>query len=300
VTARRLRCSVAAELAGDPMEATAPPADRWLLVEHAGPWGRHAITESNLDPVVAAELVRWTRTHRARVGLIRRPGAPHRTLKTGRWYLADARPGREAIRTGWYSAETQLLDVLGEPAPGEPSEEPIYLVCTHGRHDTCCALRGRPVADALARAFPERTWECTHIGGDRFAANLVVLPHGLYYGRLQPQHALEVVNLHESGHVDPRWLRGRSSMVAPAQAAQHHARQAGGDTRIDAYRVLSCEPQQQGEWLVCMVGDGGGPVEVTVRAWLHDAGRPLTCSATHPDRFRMFDVRWVRGGLVDP
>ena len=55
------------------------------------------------------------------------------------------------------------------PSPAlEP--EPMLLVCTHGVHDTCCAVRGRPVAAALARRWPEATWECSHVGGDRFAA----------------------------------------------------------------------------------------------------------------------------------
>ena len=70
-------------------------------------------------------------------------------------------------------------------SPGlTPHAGPGLRVCTHGRHDTCCAERGRPVAAALAAAHPELTWEVSHIGGDRFAANALVLPHGLYYGRL--------------------------------------------------------------------------------------------------------------------
>ena len=62
-------------------------------------------------------------------------------------------------------------------------------VCTHGRHDACCAERGRPVAAALAAAHPEQTWEVSHIGGDRFAANVLVLPDGLYYGRVSAADA---------------------------------------------------------------------------------------------------------------
>jgi len=27
-------------------------------------------------------------------------------------------------------------------------QQPLYLVCTHGTHDVCCAVRGRPVAAA--------------------------------------------------------------------------------------------------------------------------------------------------------
>jgi hypothetical protein len=297
----RLRCSVAAERAGDPLEATAPPADRWLLVEHAGPWGRHAITESGLHPAAAAAFAGWTTSHRARVALIRRPGAAHRTRKAGRWYKVDARPGHEALRTGVFTDEAQLVDVLADPAPGEPSPEPLYLVCTHGKHDTCCALRGRPVAEALAGAYPQRTWECTHVGGDRFAANVVMLPHGLYYGQVTPRDVVDLAKRYEAGTLDLERLRGRSSLPAPVQAAQHHARLASGETAVDAYPPLSVEPIGPQRWRVRLAGPGGTTVVVTLRATLRETDRPLTCTGTAPDRFRVFepvDLRSVDGNDV--
>ena len=72
-------------------------------------------------------------------------------------------------------------------APDWPRVDgPLFGVCTHGRHDACCAERGRPVAAALTASHPAETWEISHMGGDRFAANMVVLPEGLYYGRMDP------------------------------------------------------------------------------------------------------------------
>ena len=291
-----LRCAAAAARAGDPLEATAPPADHWLLVEHAGPWGPHAITESRLPSATADALARWTVSSRARVALIRRPGAPHRRRKTGRWCRVDARPGRESLRWGSYSDDGELVGVLADPTAGEPSTEPVYLVCTHGRHDPCCALRGRPVAQALAIAYPNRTWECTHVGGDRFAANLVMLPHGLYYGQVGPHEAVDIAKRHEDGMLDLGRLRGRSSLAAPVQAAQHHARLASGDAAIDAYPPLSTELTGPGEWLVRLAGADGVPVAVTVRATVREASRHLTCSGPVPDWFRVFELVDLRHG----
>ena len=88
-------------------------------------------------------------------------------------------------------------------SPGlTPHTAPVLAVCTHGRHDTCCAERGRPVAAGLAEAYPEETWEASHIGGDRFAANLLVLPFGLYFGRLDPASARGVARLLAAGDVE--------------------------------------------------------------------------------------------------
>jgi hypothetical protein len=111
-------------------------------------------------------------------------------------------------------------------------------VCTHGRHDACCAERGRPVAAALARAHPEETWEVSHIGGDRFAANLLVLPAGLYYGRLDAVSALSVAGSHLAGQVDLDHLRGRSGWPMPVQAAEIALRRDLAETRGDALRLV--------------------------------------------------------------
>ena len=76
-----------------------------------------------------------------------------------------------------------------EPPGGgwEHVQESLILVCTNGRHDQCCANLGRPLVRALRDSpWADRVWECSHIGGDRFAANVVVLPDSLYFGRVEP------------------------------------------------------------------------------------------------------------------
>jgi hypothetical protein len=286
----RFRCADAAQLAVDPLEASAPPADQWLLVEHHGPWGRRALADTRLERVAAGAMQRWLRAGARRVALIRPPSGPDRGLIRRRWYLVDSRLGVESIRHGLLSNLRQLADVLADPHAGEPTNQPIYLVCSHGKHDTCCALRGRPVAAALAHTWPHRTWECTHVGGDRFAGNLVVLPHGLYYGRLTSAAAVEVASRYNAGLLEPRLLRGRSSLPAPVQAAQHHARLALGDRRVEAYPPIDHEPLDRDTWRVRLAGPGSGVVTVLVRAQLVSTDRPLTCSGTAPDQFRIFDL----------
>jgi len=288
--ATRLRCSDTARLAGDPLVATAPPAECWLLVEHCGPWGRKALTESGVDRATAAALAHWIQTNQARVALVRRPGAGRSSGRPRRWFLVDSRPGREAVRAGVFAEDPALVDVLADPAPGTAATEPIYLVCTHGRHDACCAVYGRPVAAALAERYPQRTWECTHVGGDRFAANLVLLPHGLYYGHVAPQLAVDLVERYGRGHLHPALLRGRSSIAPAVQAAQHHARLATGDTAIDSLAVLSVHQDDPTTWSVRLATATGRAVAVTVRSRIVDSGRTLTCADTRPGRYRTFDL----------
>jgi len=284
-----MRCADAADAAGDAREGTAPPAERWFLLEHPGPWGRVAFAQSGLDAADVEALSEWATRTRGRVLLVRRPGrtpvgAPRR------WFRVDSRRGHEEIRTG------AVAGPLAPDAPGEVLDEALCLVCAHGRHDTCCAMRGRPVAAALAAARPEQTWECSHVGGDRFAANLVVLPHGLYYGRVDEGTVVEVAEAHERGDVVPRLLRGRARWLPAAQAAQQHARERHGDSlesrRIGAYEPAGTIPLGDGRWQVRLRHDGGY-LFVTVAATARPEKGLLTChavNAAHPPAFDVVDV----------
>ncbi|WP_243794656.1 sucrase ferredoxin [Saccharopolyspora gloriosae] len=282
------RCSFVAQAAADPLEGSAPPAQRWFLIEHPGPWGHDALTGSGIDPGAVTAVSEWAAAERARVALVRRPGRGSRG-GTRRWFRVDSRPGQESIRTGEFTADAELAAAVH--APGEPDEEPLNLVCAHGRHDTCCAVRGRPVAAALAASDPGRTWECSHVGGCRFAPALVLLPHGFLLGNVPVQDAIEAAGDYRAGRLDPRWVRGRCSLPPAAQAAQHHARAATGITGVDALGVIGAEPDGETGWRVELAEPA---CTVLLRERWVATGRPLTCAATSPGRMRVFDLVELR------
>lgn len=275
-----LRCAPAAQRRGDQRYATAAPVTRWFLIEDPGPWGRDALRQSRLDGAVSAALAARARVEGVRVMMIRRPGrGAHAFHVPGRqWAYVDSRPGREASWWGRYVSDAELADVPWDGSAGSRTDAPAYLVCAHGRHDTCCAVRGRPVAAALAAIRRQQTWECSHTGGDRFAANLVVLPQGLYYGHVTPAVAPELVRAHDAGRLDPDLLRGRSCFSAPVQAAQHHARQATGETGLDALAPLTVDQLDPGTWRVHLE-HAPSPLEVVVRAHASPPVARLTCAA---------------------
>jgi hypothetical protein len=287
-----LRCAAAAEAREDQLLGTAAPAARWLLVEQPGPWGRTAIVESRLDAGIGAQLDREANAAGVRVLLIRRPGRRD-PVAVRRWAYVDARPGRERSWWGTYDLDRELLDLPLDGSAGTVSTHPIYLVCAHARHDPCCALRGRPVAAALAGLRPTATWECSHVGGDRFAANLVVLPHGLYYGFLDSQRAIEVVTAYEAGAVIPAWLRGRAGLPAPVQAAQGFARERLGVVELNALAALDVQTLPHQMWRVSLAGPSG-PVDVTVRATRSAQAAFLTDAASRPERTRVFEAVEIR------
>lgn len=208
---------------------TAVPAPYWLLVGHPGPWPPKPIATEPLTEV-ARELSAQLNRFGARLQLIRRHGRPDSGLVEEEGprpvFLVDVRRGLVG-RATWRVA-SDLVDLAGrfEDLP-DPTREPLFLVCTHGRKDVCCAIDGRVVAAVLDDALPGAVWETTHLGGDRFSGNLAILPEGSMYGRLDGDSAPRVVLDHLDGRVDlDRW-RGRSSWSPPAQVSVHDL--LGGD-----------------------------------------------------------------------
>jgi hypothetical protein len=178
---------------------------------------------------VATQLENRVGRHGIRVLAIRRPGRTPRSA-TRRWGYADCRPGRERLAWGTYTDDADLLtlDPVAVAAGATPvvagvagiaDTAPAYLVCAHSKHDTCCALRGRPVAAALLAERPGHVFECSHVGGERFAANVLVLPLGLLYGRVLPFAAKEFAAATDDGRVVDALLRGRIGLVPAVQAA---------------------------------------------------------------------------------
>ena len=286
------RCSVRARLRGDSPVATAPPARRWLLIEQPGPWGPDALFESRFDAAVAPLLAARARAEHVRVLLVRRPGG-RLADSDHRWGYADARPGSTGLWWSTRSADAELLEAPWDGSLGEPTSGATYLVCTHGGHDACCALRGRPLARALPVARTGDVWECSHLGGDRFSANVLVLPHGLFYGQV-PGDGAEVVAAHERDEVALPWLRGRAGVPPAGQAAQHSAREALGllgidDLPVTGIRPLPADGADVERWTVTMAGPDGNVV-ATVQSRPSDVAAHLTCHAAHPAHSRTWQV----------
>lgn len=248
--------------------------------------------QSRLDPAVGSAVSARAVTEGLRVLLIRRPGrdvAPARR----RWALADCTPGCESMRWGTFGADSDLVDLPLDGTAGEPSGEPCFLVCTHGRHDACCAIRGRPVAAALAAQRPGQVWECSHVGGDRFAANLVALPHGLYYGGADEANVAELAATHDRGEVTLELLRGRTTFAPVTQAAQNYARQLLGERGINALTPCELQAAGGGGWRVRLAHRPTDLV-VTVRSTAAGPAALLTCAASHPAHPPAFVVEDVR------
>ena len=269
------------------LAGTAPPVDRFLLVEHWGPWGPAPHPMTDLPKAEADTLRAAAARLGARVLLIRRPGRQVPS-PTRAWALVETRAGLESLRWGTYAADALASAPFDET--DTTGGESAYLVCTQGRHDQCCAIDGRPVAAALTEARPEQTWECTHVGGDRFAANLVVLPHGFTYGHVDSVSAIEVVEAYERGLVVPRFLRGRTSGAPALQYVAAHVRQLTGSRGIRDIEPLEVTRTGHDAWRVVLRLQGRDVYAASLREQHTAVDSHVTCAGIGPGTIRTFEV----------
>jgi hypothetical protein len=271
------RCTAAALARGDQLAGTATMVRGFLLVEHPGPWGENALRDSRLPAETRAWLRRQVAETHVRVLLVRRPGArsggPARVfaIRTGSWCETTVLDRVEDVRS------VDVAAVADGRSPGlDPWSDPVLLVCTHGRHDACCAERGRPVAATLASLAAHHVWECSHLGGDRFSGNVLVLPAGLGFGWVDPERAPALLDNLSRGLLDLDLMRGRATLPMAAQYAEIQLRRQLDEVRDDAVRYRGSRREADDVVVTFEVADA--TYDLHVRASAGPAAT-LTCRA---------------------
>ncbi len=302
---RSSSCAALAVAHDEPLLGTASVVRSWLLLEQPGPWGADALRQSDLPHDIADTLHHGSTTHDVRVLLLRRPQARAARFAIGEepptedvadvesreCFVARSGPGRPWMEERRLAAARDVLTVdLAALAAGRRAglgtsrSEPLYLVCTNSRHDPCCGRLGRPTALALAAVAGDAVWECSHIGGERFAANLVCLPHGLYFGRVEPDDAPRVAAAYERGEIELEHYRGRAGDPFVVQAAEVFVRERHGMRGIDDLRHVGHRALGDETVEVVFAAPGGSRFEAQVRRTADPTPRLLTCRAGQPGR----------------
>lgn len=263
------------------MFATGSHVRGWILIEVRGAWGEDAIHSSAFGEHVPAHWKDELKRRHIRAVCIR--SHLRKEASDVRLFACAARRPGGGPTPLWQRDVASLADVADavdqlriDRRPDNAWErvhERLILVCTNGRHDQCCANLGRPLVRALSDSpWSERVWECSHIGGDRFAPNVVVLPDSLYFGRVDPESAPALLSGLDQGRIDVASYRGRTSFSLAEQAVEHFVRSELGVEAVDG--VVIDGRADDGSFAVRLADRH---VRVRVARRLVSIAQPLTC-----------------------
>ncbi|WP_239377606.1 MULTISPECIES: sucrase ferredoxin [unclassified Frankia] len=174
-----------------------------------------------------------------------------------------------------------------------PSPVPQFIgVCIHGRHDICCGVRGGMFARRFRGLLPDAPiYGVSHLGGDRFSANVIVLPSGYLLGRLDDADDNELRELAENGLLPLANLRGRLGLTPVEAVAEIWYRrqfQQRNPLHIPRITVVGSPAQKPRRYRVRVVHG--------VRYWLLEANlepdREISIRYTCVTREKRLMYRW--------
>jgi hypothetical protein len=235
---------------------TAPRVAVWLLLEYDGRWESDPLEGSHLPPVVQDRL-RHTRDTlpNTRLGFIRQqPRLAPEGLAFFVALLHETQPLLYAFRLASYN-DLLAIDIPAVAARDARymdhiQPEPLVMVCTHGQRDKCCARYGQPAYQRLAELADSAVWQVSHVGGHRFAANVITVPQGVYYGRVDAEQATPLLHAHRAGELYLPTYRGRACYARPVQAAEYFLRAETGLTALDAFTLHDVTQVADAVWQV--------------------------------------------------
>lgn len=221
-------CSQMSSQSGEHLYGTALEVKNWFLLEYSGVWKRDAFAQSALPQEVKDHLGGFLSSFEdSRIQLIGGPGPGKGNIAF--YYAHSSEFSPKLYRFEIETYEDLLSIDLPELVRTEEIEkfscsEKLALVCTHGAHDGCCAVAGSGVYKELLKKEGVSAWRTTHVGGHRFAANLIMLPEGIYYGRVNGENLEDVVSSHLRGEIFLDCYRGRSCFSQTSQVSDYFLR----------------------------------------------------------------------------
>lgn len=282
-------CTVETHTAGETIFGTATAETSvWFLLEYNDPWRSKIELDNDLpQPVQAWFNALLADMPHGRLLFIKQEKATQgaESSLTRRFYVAVTTPQRQTLHAFDIETYAELLwlDVPAILTDDETyaayrqTDETLFLVCTHGKRDKCCAKFGRPVYEALAKLAPAQTWACSHLGGHRYSAVTAVLPAGIYYGLLSPAVLPAWHTALQQGQIFPAHFRGRTCYTPAVQAAEYYLRRELRDWHMNSLVCDTAEERAHGRVVAQFAHRDGARHTVTLMMRLSE---PVLASCT--------------------
>lgn len=214
-----VRCS---DVQVEPLAGSAKQERVYVIYEHPHGWSRDVLDGDTFGAELTARL-KEKLGKKAGLQLVKRSGRDGRHVDKPHLYVVHAADATcEMLCVDGPEAILDLeLDTPGANG-GALIDGPLLLVCTHGKRDVCCAVKGRPQAATLVDrvAEPDAIWETSHTKGHRFAPSLLLMPWGYSFGRLNDEAAVALYEHATAGRYFTPGNRGRGLFGPRGQVAE--------------------------------------------------------------------------------
>ena len=261
--------------------ATASYFTKLLLVEYNFPWPEDPLTNNLLPQEVNDYLLHFKKASRA-----------NRVLFVKNKQKANLQINVFAINNLWEQPYTnhfiltdhkELLNFSETALFSQTHEnkfpELMYLVCTNGKRDKCCSKFGVPIFKQLSQ-LAGNVWECTHVGGDRFAPNVLALPYCIFYGALSIEDLPALVELTNGQKIFLKKYRGRSCNTMIEQAAEYYLRHQQNNLNIFDYEIVNSGENSPGYFEVEFRNTNTGALKlIKIKRGQALIKRRLTCNS---------------------
>jgi hypothetical protein len=167
--------------------------------------------------------------------------------------------------------------------------EPLFIACTNGKRDPCCAKYGMRAYRALVDHVGDLAWQATHVGGCRFAGNVVCFPHGIYYGHVEPDEIGTIVQEFRAHRLYLDKYRGRLGLSVEADVAEYFLRLHTGVRELAQFRLLDVQHETALRWCAQFVSCTNGAIHrLHVSQTSADYADYLSCRAVEPRSPRQY------------
>jgi hypothetical protein len=280
-------CAFLSQASHEPLAGTAPQVTVWICIEQEGAWGSHPLTEPGLGAGAGDVLAALTDREFVMALAIRRVGRHPRGTGARTVMIARSDLTNAWLCTRDVDSDDELATVLSDvdldavmhghvPSGWGRATEPVTLICTNGKRDVCCAIEGRRLIDELSNIADHHYWECSHLGGHRYAPSVLLLPAGLVLGQIS---ATELIHT-QTGHPPLERVRGRSCLPAAAQAGEIAA-----DPQIPFGTATEVTMETIDEHRATVQVHGlSGSTSISLVHQDHSVSSPISCEAVPESR----------------
>jgi len=280
-------CSDLAWEYGVSLKATATRGDIWFLIEYPGKWDSKAYEMSEIPDTVKAYIKTVSNPDKlVRNLLIRRPENQRRGGV--KFFIGSTHSSNPLLYEYDLDNYSDILDLdLISIVTGKSIDQshertkPLYLICTNGKRDKCCAIFGPQVYQAMSDEAGDAVWQSSHIGSHNQAPITLFFPHGVNYGRTTPSEASKLIKAYEQDRVVLHHYRGRVCFDTHIQAAEHFWRDQTGVMSLPGMQIESVDEMGENQWNVTIRGENGlNKKNIRLHRRESDYKIPITCSGT--------------------